>query len=109
MNKKTYINKKTKIYLDNFMLDITNFFLIDKTKVFNNVEKNIYIICSNYILNNIELIFTNFENIFSILEYQLLKSVNINEKKIKTLSYLRNVIKNLVDIEIDNIKNLFYV
>ena len=89
------------------MLDITNFFLIDKTKVFHNLDNNIYTICSKYILNNVELIFNNFENIFNILELHLLKSLNIDENKKKKLSYLKNVIKNLVDIEIDNIKKLF--
>jgi len=109
INKKNYINKKTLLYLDHFMLDITNFFLIDKTKAFNILDNNIYNICSKYILNNVELIFNNFENIFNILELHLLKSLNIDENKTKKLSYLRNVIKNLIDVEIDNIKKLFYV
>ena len=70
---------------------------------------DIYMICSTYILTNIELIFKNFENIFTILETHLLTSININEVKIKNLIYLKNVIKNLADIEIDNIKKLFYL
>ena len=70
---------------------------------------DIYMICSKYILTNIELIFKNFENIFTILETHLLTSININEVKKKNLIYLKNVITNLADIEIDNIKKLFYL
>ena len=104
MNKKKDINKKMKIYLDDFMLDIHNFFFKVSN---NNSSNNIYIICTKYILNNVDLIFNSFENIFNILEYHLLTSVNINDKKKVKLSYLKNVIKNIVDIEIDNVKKLF--
>ena len=114
MNKKKVINKKTKMYLDEFMLDITNYFFIDTNKNLSNrllssSHPDIYMICSKYILNNIELIFHNFENIFSILEYQLLKSININENKKIKLVHLRNVINNIVAIQIDNIKKYFYI
>ena len=86
------------------MLDITNFF--DNN---NNLDsyQNIYSICSKYILNNTELVFNNFQNIFSVLEDYILKNINENIKH--KLYYLRNVIKNLIDIEIDNIKKLFCV
>jgi len=122
INKKNNINKKTNMYLDTFMLDITNYFLINNTNTTNttNTTNNtnntnntnitnldIYVICNKYILNNIELIFNNFENIYTILETHLLQSININENKKIKLSYLKNVIKNIVDIEIDKIKNLF--
>jgi hypothetical protein len=63
INKKTNINKKTKLYLDTFMLDITKYFLIDNNNINNIINPDIYVICNNYILNNIELIFNNFENI----------------------------------------------
>ena len=51
--------------------------------------------------------FNNFQNIFSVLEDYILKNINENIKH--KLYYLRNVIKNLIDIEIDNIKKLFCV
>jgi hypothetical protein len=100
--KKKLVNKKTKQYLDTFMLDITKYF-------FEDSNPDIYIICTKYIFNNVELIFNNFENIFSILEYHLLKSKNINENKKIKLSYLRNVIKNLIEIEIDKINKLLFI
>lgn len=105
INTNKEINKKTKLYLDTFMLDITNFF--DNNN--NNLDsyQNIYSICSKYILNNTELVFNNFQNIFSVLEDYILKNINENIKH--KLYYLRNVIKNLIDIEIDNIKKLFCV
>ena len=130
INKKKEINKKTNMYLDTFILEITQYFSLDNSiinsnnKNNNNINTNtntntiyshnihhpdIYIICSKYILNNIELLFNNFENIFTILEAHLLKSININKNKEQKLSYLKNIIKNLADIEIDNIKKLFYV
>jgi hypothetical protein len=114
MNKKKCINKKTKLYLDDFMLDITKYFFIYTTQNLQNnllssSHPDIYMICSKYILNNIELVFNNFENIFSILEYQLLKSININENKKIKLVHLRNVINNIIDIQTDNIKKYFYI
>jgi hypothetical protein len=112
INKKKDINKKINMYLDIFILEITHYFC-NNTNINNNMYPDmypdIYMICSKYIVNNIELMFNNFENIFIILETHLLKSININEKKIKTLLYLKNVIKNLADIEFDNIKKLFYL
>ena len=112
INNKKEINKKTKLYLDAFILDITKYFGLNKNN--NNNEKNekntyqnIYLICSKYILNNTELVFNNYENLFTILEAQLLTNASINEQN--KLYYLRNVIKNVITIEIDNIKKLFCV
>jgi len=107
INKKTNINKKTKLYLDTFILDITKYFLIDNNNINNIINPDIYVLCNNYILNNIELIFNNFENIYSVLESHLLQSININENKKVKLSYLKNVITNIISIEIDKIKKLF--
>jgi hypothetical protein len=112
IKNKHYINKKINIVLDTFILEITNYFGIDKSNennINNYMYPDIYMICSTYILTNIELIFKNFENIFTILETHLLTSININEVKIKNLIYLKNIITNLADIEIDNIKKLFYL
>ena len=130
MKNKKDINDKSKSYLDTFIMEISKYFGSNNndkhTDIYNetansnskikinlkletHATQDIYLICSNYMLNNIELIFNNFENIFSILEEQLYKSANINEKKIKTLFILKNVIKNIIDIEIDNIKKLFYI
>ena len=64
---------------------------------------------TKYIFNNVELIFNNFENIFSIMEQHLLKSKTINENKKIKLSYLKNVVKNLVDIEIDKINKILFI
>ena len=79
INTNKEINKKTKLYLDTFMLDITNFF--DNNN--NNLDsyQNIYSICSKYILNNTELVFNNFQNIFSVLEDYILKNINENLPK----------------------------
>ena len=108
IHNKNEINKKTKMYLDSFMLDITLYFgLCNSNK--KDKDNSIYSICSNYILNNTELIFNNFENIFSILEGHLYKSMNMNSTKKHKLFCLRNVIKNIIDIELDNIKKLFCV
>ena len=107
INKKINMNKKTKMYLDTFMLDITKYFLIDNNTINYIINPDIYVICNKYILNNIELIFTNFEYIYTILETHLLQSINITERKKIKLSYLKNVITNIVDIEIDKIKKLF--
>ena len=105
MNHKKNINKKTKEYLDLFMIEITNY--LEDTIYVNT--PNVYSICSNYIINNIELMFSNFENIYSILETHLLSSVTINKEKEKKLFYLKTVIKNLCDIEFDNVKKLFNI
>ena len=111
INNKKSINKKTKVYLDTFMLDITKYFLIDNNihTIYTIQTTDIYAICNKYMLNNIELIFNNFENIYDILVNHLLQSINITENKKIKLSYLKNVIKNIVDIEIDKIKKFFYV
>ena len=106
INKKKDINKKSNMYLDTFIINITNYFDINKN--INNTKMDMYKICSKYILDSVELIFNNFENIFNILEQQLLKSININNNKIIKLSHLKNVIKNIIDIEIDSITKLFY-
>jgi hypothetical protein len=108
INNKKEINKKTRLYLDAFILDITRYFGLNKNNDKNKTTyQNIYLICSKYILNNTELVFNNYENLFTILEAQLLKNININEHQ--KLYYLRNVIKNVINIEIDNIKKLFCV
>ena len=107
INKHKNINKKTKIYLDSFILEITKYFNIEQTN--NYICLDIHTICSKYILNNIELMFNNFENIFSVLETHLLKSININEKLKIKLVHLRNFIINLANIEIDNINKLFSI
>ena len=107
INKHKNINKKTKIYLDSFILEITKYFNIEQTN--NYIYLDIHTICSKYILNNIELMFNNFENIFSVLEAHLLKSININEKLKIKLVHLRNFIINLANIEIDNINKLFSI
>jgi hypothetical protein len=105
MNHKKNINKKTKEYLDLFMIEITNY--LEDTLYINT--PNVYSICSNNIINNIELMFSNFENVYSILETHLLSSVTINKEKEKKLFYLKTVIKNLCDIEFDNVKKLFNI
>jgi hypothetical protein len=110
INNKKEINKKTKLYLDAFILDITKYFGLNNKNNKNNDKntyQNIYLICSKYILNNTELVFNNYENLFTILEAQLLTNASTNEQN--KLYYLRNVIKNVITIEIDNIKKLFCV
>ena len=100
------------MYLDIFILEITQYFSLDNSNSIyshNMQHPDIYMICSKYILNNIELMFNNFENIFTILEEHLLKSININKNKTQKLSYLKSIIKNLADIEIENIKKLFFI
>ena len=79
MNNKKDNNKKTNEYLDIFMIEITKY--LEDTIYINT--PNVYSICSNYIINNIELMFNNFENIYSILETYLLTSVTINKEKEK--------------------------
>jgi len=105
MNNKKDNNKKTKEYLDIFMIEITKY--LEDTIYINT--PNVYSICSNYIINNIELMFNNFENIYSILETYLLTSVTINKEKEKKLFHLKTVIKNLCNLEFDNVKKLFKI
>jgi len=105
MNHKKDNNKKTKEYLDKFMIEITNY--LEDTIYINT--PNVYSISSNYIINNIELIFNNFENVYSILEKHLLSSNTINKEKEKKLFHLKTVIKNLCDLEFDNVKKLFKI
>jgi len=105
MNYKKDNNKKTKDYLDTFMIQITTY--LEDTIYVNT--PNVYSICSNYIINNIELIFNNFEYIYSILETYLLTSVTINKEKEKKLFNLKTVIKNLCNLEFDNVKKLFKI
>lgn len=107
INKKININKNMKTYLDQFILAITKYFLIDNNNINNIINPDIYSICNNYMLNTIELIFKNFENIYTILEIQLLESINITEKKKVKLLYLKDVIINIVNIEINKIKKIF--
>jgi len=105
MNHKKDNNKKTKEYLDTFMIQITTY--LEDTIYVNT--PNVYSICSNYIINNIELMFNNFEYIYSILETYLLTSVTINKEKEKKLFHLKTVIKNLCNLEFDNVKKLFKI
>jgi len=105
MNNKKDNNKKTKEYLDIFMIEITKY--LEDTIYINT--PNVYSICSNYIINNIELMFNNFEYIYSILETYLLTSVTINKEKEKKLFHLKTVIKNLCNLEFDNVKKLFKI
>ena len=105
MNNKKDNNKKTKEYLDTFMIEITKY--LEDTIYINT--PNVYSICSNYIINNIELMFNNFEYIYSILETYLLTSVTINKEKENKLFNLKTVIKNLCNLEFDNVKKLFKI
>jgi len=105
MNNKKDNNKKTNEYLDIFMIEITKY--LEDTIYINT--PNVYSICSNYIINNIELMFNNFENIYSILETYLLTSVTINKEKENKLFNLKTVIKNLCNLEFDNVKKLFKI
>jgi len=97
-NKK-YITKKANIYLDAFIVEITHFFNEKHNK------SSIYIICSKYILNNLELIFNNFENLFSYLDTHILQTQSDTTK----LEYLKTFITNLSSIEFNNIKKLFFI
>ena len=112
VNKKIKINKKTKEYLDTFMIDITNY--LDNYNTLNNTNNkpipfSIYKICSDYIINNSEIIISYFKNIYFILEQHLVNSNTITKEKKQKLYYLKNVVKNLCDIEYDNIKKLFNI
>ena len=112
VNNKIKINKKTKEYLDTFMIDITNY--LDNYNTLNNTNNkpipfSIYKICSDYIINNSEIIISYFKNIYFILEQHLLNSNTITKEKKQKIYYLKNVIKNLCDMEYDNIKKLFNI
>lgn len=102
---KKEINKKTKGYLDTFMIDITHY--LEDTLYINN--SNIYIICSNYIINNIKLIIEHFLSIIKILEIHLLNSNTITTDKKNKIGNLKIVLHNLIDIEFNNVKLLFNI
>ena len=115
VTNKLKINKKTKEYLDTFMIEITNYLDNNKTTTTLSTSPtlptpiSIYTICSNYIINNSNSLFNYFENIYFILEQHLLNSNTITKEKKQKLYYLKNVIKNLCSIEADNIKKLFNI
>uniref|UniRef100_A0A6C0EYF6 Uncharacterized protein n=1 Tax=viral metagenome TaxID=1070528 RepID=A0A6C0EYF6_9ZZZZ len=110
---------KMRQMLDTFMLKIDSFFEIDKDDRIEIDEfddkNNIYKICIFYITALIELFLNNFNILFEVLELYIIKDISNNDvssnnelpNKIQKLKYMKNTINNLLDVEFDDMKNLF--
>lgn len=130
--QKMQIDVRTKMrqMLDTFMLKIDSFFKIDKDDRIeideSDDKNNIYKICISYITALIELFLNNFNILFDVLELYIIKDISNNDvsnnelpnnnelpsnnelpNKIQKLKYMKNTINNLLDVEFDDMKNLF--
>ena len=120
------VRTKMRKMLDTFMLKIDSFFEIDKDDRIeideSDDKNNIYKICISYITALIELFLNNFNILFEVLELYIIKDISNNDvsnndvssvssnelpNKIQKLKYMKNTINNLLDVEFDDMKNLF--
>ena len=120
------VRTKMRHMLDTFMLKIDSFFEIDKDDRIeideSDDKNNIYKICISYITALIELFLNNFNILFEVLELYIIKDISNNDvsnndvssvssnelpNKIQKLKYMKNTINNLLDVEFDDMKNLF--
>ena len=122
--KKT-ASLKSKECLDTFILQIANYF---ENNSENSNTNNIYKLCIDHIFAIIDLIFSQYTNVFDILEKIIIIDIKnksnsenktenqtenqtenktIIEEKIKKFKHIKSSIYNLIDIEIHNKKSLF--
>jgi len=106
------LNLKTKMYLDTFMININNYFMKSKEKGNNVYNNNIYSICTEYIISIVELLYSEFANLFDILEVCIIenykyKKIDFTEEKNKELDIIRVQIKKLIFDEINKCKEIF--
>ena len=107
IKKSLETNLKIKMYLDTFIININKYF--ENTSLDNN---NIYSICIEYIISIVELLYSNFNNLFNILELCIIanynyKKIDFTEDKKQELEQIKSDIKDLINDEIKNCKDLF--
>ena len=114
-NKTKILSSKLKMYLDTFMININNYFLnnIDNIdNIDNSKNTNIYLICIEYIISIVEILYNEFNYLFDILETCIIsnlkyKNINFTEDRKKELDNIKNEIKKSINNEINRCKELF--
>ena len=119
-NKETSNN--IKYALDNFIININNFYeskdyknnnkdiiikcpLDTSLNVTHSVNTNVTSICQNYIAFIVKVLFTEFNNLFDLLATHLKSSENITEEKLQNIISIKQTLSNMINVEIENIKN----
>ena len=120
IKKNKESSNKIKCTLDNFIININNFYeskdykdkdiiikcpLNTTLNVIHSVNNNITSICQNYIILVVKILFTEFNNLFDLLATHLKSSDNITEEKIQNILIIKTTLSNMINIEIENIKN----
>ena len=112
-NKET--SNKVKYALDKFIININNFYeskdykdmIIDcpLDTSLNITHSLITNICQNYIVLIVKVLFNEFNNLFDLLATHLKSSKTITGDKIQNLMKITQTLSNLINIEIETIKN----
>ena len=113
IQKSSEINLKMKMYLDTFMININKYF-INNSLDNHSLENNIYLICIEYIISIVELLYNNFNYLFNVLELCIIanynyKKIDFTEDKKQDLEEIKNNIRILINDEINICKNLFKI
>ena len=114
-------SNKIKCTLDNFIININNFYeskdykdmiieypldtSLNSLNVTHSINNNVTSICQNYIVFIVKILFTEFNNLFDLLDTHLKSSDNITEEKIQNILIIKTTLSNMINIEIENIKN----
>jgi hypothetical protein len=111
-------SNKIKCTLDSFIININNFYdskdykdmiikcsLDTSLNITHSVNNTITSICQNYITFIVKVLFTEFNNLFDLLATHLKSSKNITEEKLKNIILIKTKLSNMINIEIDKIKN----
>lgn len=113
-------SNKIKCTLDNFIININNFYeskdykdkviiikcpLNTTLNVIHSVNNNVTSICQNYIAFIVKVLFTEFNNLFDLLATHLKSSKTITEEKLQNIISIKQTLSNMINIEIENIKN----
>jgi hypothetical protein len=115
-------SNKIKCTLDNFIININNFY---QSKDYKNNNKDIIIkcpldtslnishsvnntitsICQNYIAFIVKVLFTEFNNLFDLLAIHLKSSKSITEEKLQNIISIKQKLSSMINVEIEKIKN----
>ena len=114
-------SNKIKCTLDNFIININNFYeskdykdmiieypldtSLNSLNVTHSINNNVTSICQNYIVFIVKILFTEFNNLFDLLDTHLKSSDNITEEKIQNILIIKTTLSNMINIEIEKIKN----
>ena len=116
-------SNKIKCTLDNFIININNFYeskdykdkdiiikcpldtILNSLNVTHSINNNVTSICQNYIAFIVKILFTEFNNLFDLLATHLKSSDNITEEKIQNILIIKTTLSNMINIEIEKIKN----